>query len=220
MRSRRRNRPCAFWAVDPTRDCGGDACRRPCWAVHDFGTGRHKGVPYGARVGPGRLIRDGTSPSYMVLPCSRAIAPPGRRRSPRGTVREPWRRSPVGVLTWVDTGVLRSPADHPDAPSSGTQPASASPAAEIVAQPYVPPPAQPHATLDSLTLELMPPDAEVSFTESTLPYSPGMRLPAGSYRMLVTRPATCRNGARCTWTGTLDTASRWSRGATLAGPGR
>ena len=93
----------------------------------------------------------------------------------------------VSVLTWVDAGLLRSPADHPDSPSSGTQPAAASPTAELVAQPYVPPPSQPHAAPSSLTLELIPPDAEVRFAENSLPYSPRMRLPAGSYRMLVTR---------------------------------
>ena len=87
----------------------------------------------------------------------------------------------AGVLTWVDTGVLRSPADHPDAP------AAASPAAEGVAQSYNPLPPRPGAAPDSLTLELLPPDAEVRFAENTLPYSPGIRLPAGSYRVLVTR---------------------------------
>ena len=91
------------------------------------------------------------------------------------------------MLTWVDAGLLRSPADHPDSPSSGTQPAAASPAAKGVAQPYNPLPPRPHAAPDSLTLELIPPDAEVRFAENSLPYSPGMRLPAGSYRMLVTR---------------------------------
>ncbi len=93
----------------------------------------------------------------------------------------------VSVLTWVDTGLLRAPADHPGAPSSGTPPGAASSAAEFVAQPYGPLPARLHAAPDSLTLELMPPDAEVRFVENTLPYSPGMRLPAGSHRLLVTR---------------------------------
>ena len=93
----------------------------------------------------------------------------------------------AGVLTWVDAGLLRSPAEHPDAPSSGTQPVAVSPTADLVTQPYIALPARPLAAPDSLTLELMPPDAEVRFAQHTLPYSPGMRLPAGSYRMLVTR---------------------------------
>ena len=93
----------------------------------------------------------------------------------------------AGVLTWVDAGLLRSPAEHPDAPSSGTQPVAASPTADLVTQPYIALPARPLAVPHSLTIELMPPDAEVRFVGNTLSYSLGMRLPAGFYRMLVTR---------------------------------
>ena len=149
----------------------------------------------------GRVSARGFRPPATRLPSPvRPDAPTARRRAARmGDQPLAERRkgrwaapaasliAVVGALTWVDAGLLRSPAEHPDAPSSGTQPVAASPTADVVAQPYVPPPAEPHATPDSLTLELIPPDAEVRFAENSLPYSPGMRLPAGSYRILVTR---------------------------------
>ncbi len=114
-------------------------------------------------------------------------APLGERRKRRWAVPAASLLAVAGVLTWVDTGLLRSPSHHPDAPSSGTQPVAASRTADIVGQPYGPLPVKPHAVPHSLTIELMPSDAEVRFVGNTLPYSPGMRLPAGSYRMLVTR---------------------------------
>ena len=149
----------------------------------------------------GRPSADAFRPPATRLPSPvRPDAPTARRRAARMSdqpLAERRKRrwaapaaslvAVVSVLTWVDTGLLRAPADHPGAPSSGTPPGAASSAAEFVAQPYGPLPARPHAVPHSLTIELMPPDAEVRFVGNTLSYSLGMRLPAGSYRMLVTR---------------------------------
>ncbi len=155
-----------------------------------------------ARGRPGPVPPAGRSSARSFQPAApvRPDAPMARRRAARmGDQPLAERRkgrwvapaaclgAVAGVLTWVDTGLLRSPAEHSDAPSAGTQPAAGNPTADLVTQPYIALPAKPLATPDSLTLELMPPDAEVRFAQHTLPYSPGMRLPAGSYRMLVTR---------------------------------
>ena len=155
----------------------------------------------GTVASAGRASARGFQPPAARLPGPvRPAAPTARRRGARMSDQPLAERrkgrwvapaaslvAVAGVLTWVDTGVLRGPAEYPDAPASATQPAAVSPTADLVTQPYIALPAKPLAAPDSLTLELMPPDAEVRFAQHTLPYSPGMRLPAGSYRMLVTR---------------------------------
>ena len=139
------------------------------------------------RDAPGRVLLEGDLRAELAAPGS---CTPGTLASIESALAVRVVDRPASVADWRTMLVsapparkltARSPADHPDAP------AAASPAAEGVTQPYNPLPPRPDAAPDSLTLELLPPDAEVSFAENTLPYSPGMRLPAGSYRVLVTR---------------------------------
>ena len=95
--------------------------------------------------------------------------------------------------------------------TEGTPPAPAAPETppSTALEALVPP--------HTLTLELVPPDARVSFAEEVSPYHPGMELAPGAYRILVTRTGylpelrTVRVSGATRMTIVLEPASRSAR---------
>ncbi|MYE12065.1 MAG: hypothetical protein F4X99_10460 [Gammaproteobacteria bacterium] len=80
----------------------------------------------------------------------------------------------------------RRPDPAPPIPVTATRTESAPPSRTVPATSPSPTP-ETLVPAHTLTLELVPADARVSFAEDLPPYRPGMELPPGAYRVLVTR---------------------------------
>lgn len=115
----------------------------------------------------------------QVSPPIRAVVPPPADQE---TTAESGEQAPGAVPE------VESPTPTPAAATEteGTLPSRTVPETRpSTALPNVTPPEP--APAHTLTLELVPADARVSFAEDVPPYRPGMELPSGSYRIMVTR---------------------------------
>ena len=109
---------------------------------------------------------------------TRAVVPAPREQQ---TSAESLGQAPAGAPEVESPPTPAAAAEPEDAPPSATDPQTRPSNAPANATPPQPLPAH------TLTLELVPADARVSFAEDVPPYRPGMELPPGSYRIMVTR---------------------------------
>ena len=117
-----------------------------------------------------------------------------RDQDDTGADRSAGSPGPVAPAPEEDPPERRPPrADSPRPPDPSPPTAVTATRAEGAPPSRTAPETSPSATPESslpahtLTLELVPADARVSFAEDVPPYRPGMELPPGAYRVLVTR---------------------------------
>ena len=143
-----------------------------------------------------------------------AAEPPGSPATGAAAPSRPDREATAASVDPAGGAVPEIESPPPAAASSEPEGAAPAPAA-----PETPPSTAPEALVPphTLTLELVPPDARVSFAEEVSPYHPGMELAPGAYRILVTRTGylpelrTVRVSGATRMTIVLEPASRSAR---------